>query len=272
MIGLAGQTIGDYIIGEQIAESNNIALYMAHHPAIPHKVCIKVLSTQNLADEQRLIRFEREALTISRFDPKCCVVPMYDYWCEDDAAYLVLKYLGGGSLKDRLKLDGPLPLEGVVEIYERLTIALEAAHSQQIVHRDIKPSNVLFDEQGKAYLADFGIVKYKDSDLTVSREILGTPAYLAPEQIRTQPVSPQTDIYALGLMLYECVVGDRPFQASNAVEVMVKQIQLPMPTVSLPDTYQERMINEVIRSATQKAPGDRYPSVRDMMSVLRLVA
>ena len=155
-------------------------------------------------------------------------MPLYDYWREPGVAYLVMRLLRGGSVRTLLE-GGPLPLEMVDRLMEQISQALAAAHRVGVVHRDLKPANILLDEDGNAYLADFGIAKNLGNldDLTQADAVVGSPNYISPEQIRSEFVRPQTDIYCLGVMLYELLTGALPFSGPTPIDVMHDHLTRP---------------------------------------------
>lgn len=272
MSKLVGQNLNGYELVEYIGEGSYGGVYKASHPNIPHPVVVKVLLKRHLENAEAMARFEAEATVIARLNHHPNVVPIYDYWREDHGAFLVLKYLGGGSLRDRLRQQIALPLDDVLTVMDRLVDVLAFAHDSGVIHRDLKPENVLFDEQGSVYLADFGIAKQTNVDLTMPNSILGTPGYLAPEQIVARPVSPQTDIYALGIMLYECLVGERPFSDKHAFNVLLKHLTEPMPLFFCKDAEVQTQINHVLQKAAAKKPEDRYTNISDMIVDLKTAA
>jgi hypothetical protein len=182
-----------------------------------------------------------------------------------------MRQMKGGSLEEVLQEAGSWNPESAARLIDQVASALEAAHQQGIVHRDLKPANILLDEDGNAYLSDFGIAKELggDSEATATGAILGTPAYLTPEQVQSQPVTPQTDIYALGILLYELLVGDHPFPDTSTGELVTMHLTQPLPYVR--DTHPElpAAVDGVIQRATAKNPADRYPSALSLAQDFR---
>jgi WD40 repeat protein/DNA-binding CsgD family transcriptional regulator len=198
-------------------------------------------------------------------------VPLYDYWRGPDGAYLVMRWLRGGSLQDALE-EGPFSLEAAATLLDQVASALATAHANGIVHRDLKTSNILLDEEGNAYLADFGIAKELSQplDSPLLEELpIGSPS---PEQARGEPVTPQTDIYSLGIVLYEILIGMQPFPGLNAIEHLFKHINDPIPSIETPDPHVQDEINEVIQRATAKNPKHRYGDVLEMAVAFREAA
>ena len=214
---LSGRAIRGYDLGERIGAGGFGAVYRAVQPLIEREVAIKIILPQYADHPDFIRRFEAEAQLVARLEHPY-IVPLYDYWREPGVAYLVMRLLRGGSLHALLK-DGPLPLETVAVLLEQVGAALHAAHRVGVIHRDLKPANVLLDEDGNGYLADFGIAKNLSDpdleDLTQVGAMIGSPAYSSPEQIRSDPVRPQADIYCLGVLVYELLAGQKPFQGRH---------------------------------------------------------
>ncbi len=259
MTNLVGQTLQDYIIRELIGEGGYGAVYKAHQPKIERDVAIKIILPEHAAKPEFEQRFATEAKLVAQLEHPH-IVPLYDYWQDDTGAYLVMRYIRGGSLRDLLKQQGALSFAQIIRILDQITSALEAAHESGIVHRDLKPDNILIDERGNAYLTDFGIAKSTktDSQITGTDAIVGTWTYISPEQIEGKPVSPQTDIYALGFMLYEMVTGLHPFAGTAVTMMIMKHIQEPLPTVHNHRPDAPETIDHIIARATEKAPAERY--------------
>lgn len=269
---IIGTVISGYKIERHVANGSHGEVYKAMHPAIDHPVVLKVMRTDQPEVEELLVRFEAEADIIARLGQHPHIVPIYDFWRGSSGAYLVLKWIDGGSLRDHLDEFGPLKLQRCVEVLDDLADALGMAHDAGIVHRDIKPGNILFDEQGKVYLSDFGIAKQQGKNITAPGTVLGTPAYLAPEQILSEPVNSSTDVYSLGLTIYEALTGQRPFTGALAGQVMMQQLSQPVPLIIMENEQVATAINAVIQRATAKKPEDRYINVRDMASEFRTAA
>lgn len=256
--------IGRYEIKEEIGRGGMATVYLGHDLNFQRDVAIKVLPPQFSHDPTFHERFQKEARTIALLEHNA-VVPVYDYGEEGDWPYLVMRYMAGGSLADRLK-SGPLPLEKAADVTQRMGAALDKAHKQNFIHRDLKPGNVLFDDEDYAYLADFGIVRLAESTHTVT--MIGTPDYMTPEQIRGMDVDYRSDIYQLGILLFEMLAGQKPFVANDTAALMYKHTHDPVPDVrqwnqGLPDGCEA-----VIGRAMAKEPADRYDSAGEMAAAL----
>lgn len=272
MTSLVGKNISGYQVLEYIGMGNAGSVYKAQHPQIPHPVALKVLRKSLLDNPEAVFRFESEAEVIVSLSEHPNIVPIYDYWRDDDGAYLVLKFLNGGSLRDTLNANGRLEFADLLYILDKLAGVLSHAHERGVVHRDLKPENVLFDEDQNVYLADFGIAKRADIDITHPRAIVGTPGYLAPEQIKKRAITPQTDIYALGIMIYECLTGDRPFDDPRPLRVAMKHLQEPVPLLLHRDPIFQVRMNNIIQKATAKNPAERYAQVQELIADLHMAA
>ncbi len=269
MEDLTGKVISDYRILQMIGKGSHGVVYRATHPSMPEPVVIKILSAEHLKDPELAKRFASEADVIAHLNKHPNIIPIYDYWSDDEGAYLVLKHLDGGTLRDLLNQHGALSLTQAVYLLDKVASALHAAHNAGIVHRDVKPSNIMFDVAGLVYLGDFGIAKRSDLKLTAPGTVLGTPAYLAPEQILADTITFRTDIYSLGILLYECLTGQRPFQAKMAGQVMMQHLNMPVPNIPFESPDLATRINAVIQKATAKDPSDRYSNVMDMAGDFR---
>jgi tRNA A-37 threonylcarbamoyl transferase component Bud32 len=263
---LAGQMLGQYELRELIGAGGMGAVYRGYQANLKREVAVKVLVAQLAQQPGYLERFNREAETAAALEHRH-IIPIYDYGTQQGISYVVMRLLSGGTLADRLAQHAeqgkPLPSLGeIANVLEQLASALDYAHSQGVIHRDIKPSNVMFDNQGSAYLVDFGIAKLVEAThaLTGTGATMGTPSYMSPEQWRAETLSPATDQYALGVMTYSLVTGKVPFEAPTPYALMHKHLnEIPTPPqVIRPDAPQA--VNEVLNRAMAKQPGDRFPT------------
>ena len=263
------QGIRGYDLKEVIGSGAYGVIHRAVQPVIGRDVAVKIIHPRFANDPAFIRRFESEAQTIARLEHPH-IVPLYDYWRESDGAYLVMRLFRGGNLQAGLEL-GPWPLDRIQRLLDHIGPALEAAHRQGIVHRDIKPANILFDEDQNAYLSDFGIAHDSLEKRDRARDGEGTarPDYLSPEQLQDGPISPQTDIYSLGAILYEMLTGEKPFASPNSVKSIQNHLLATVPPVSStrPDLPAE--IDDVVRQATEKEPGKRFASVMAMAEAFR---
>ncbi len=272
MDNLSGQQIKGYELRERIGTGGFGAVYKAQQSTVNREVAIKIILPHFSNHPDFIRRFENEAQLVARLE-HLHIVPLYDYWRDPDGAYLVMRWLRGGSLRDALQ-KGPFTAEQAASLMDQLSAALSAAHRSHVIHRDLKPGNILLDEDGNAYLADFGIAKdlSLSAGVTEPDAIIGSPDYLAPEQARGEIVTPATDVYSLGVVLYEMLIGEHPFPNLNSVERLYKHLNEPIPLISnLPEDIRSA-VNDVIQKATAKNPIDRYDDVLDMATAFRTAA
>lgn len=267
---LNGTTIKGYELVERIGAGGFGAVYRAYQSSINREVAIKIILVGWANHPEFIRRFETEAQVIARLEHPH-IVPLYDYWRDITGAYMVMRYLRGGSVQDALH-DGPYGLEPASRLLDQVASALALAHRSGVVHRDIKPGNLLLDEDGNAYLGDFGIAKdllSAQAAQTTPGSVIGSLDYISPEQARNEPITPQTDIYSLGVTLFEMITGDHPFQDRSAVEQLFHHINDPLPVIDdLPAEVREA-VNAVIQTATAKAPSRRYPDALALAAAFR---
>ena len=267
------QNIKGYELQERIAAGGFGAVYKARQSTLGREVAVKVILPSLASKPDFIRRFEAEAQLVARLE-HMNIVPLFDYWREPDGAYLVMRYMRGGSLHNYLHNQGSLPIEDAYNMLSQVAQGLHVAHRSQVIHRDIKPGNILLDEDGNGYLGDFGIAKDygNPENLTAPDSFVGSAEYLAPEQARSEPVTPRTDIYSLGVVLYEMLVGDHPFPGLDTVSYIFKHIQEPLPEVTTLDDNIQDAVNAVIQKATAKDPKHRYEDVIEMVQALRQAA
>jgi serine/threonine-protein kinase len=244
---------GRYRLDEQLGGGITAEVWAATDLELDRKVAVKLLARE--ADPRR---FRREAQAVgSLAHPNICT--LYDYGETDARTFMVLQYLPGGSLEKRL--DGtPLPDGDTERIARELAAALEHAHARGVVHRDLKPANVLFDGSGRAKLADFGIARLGDeAGLTSAGTVLGTAAYLAPEQAAGEPATPASDVYAFGLILFRMLTGRLPFESRDALELAAMHRDRAPPSVTAFRADPPARLESVTFAALAKSPSDRPP-------------
>jgi len=259
----------DYEILGQIGEGGFGAVYQAYQPSIDRHVAIKVILPEYANDPEFIQRFEREAQFVARLEHPN-IVPLYDYWRDQEGAFLVMRLLRGGNLSQALR-EGAWSLEQSARLLDQIATALDFAHRQGVVHRDIKPENIFFDEEGNAYLSDFGIAKAlaKPSDLTMAGDIIGSLLYISPEQAQSKPVTIQSDLYSLGVVMYVVLTGQHPYRDETPASLLLKQIQQPLPALSdlRPDLPVD--LDDVLQQMTAKEPADRYPNAQAYADAFR---
>ncbi|MEW6567274.1 MAG: protein kinase [Chloroflexota bacterium] len=263
MASLVGKPLGRYLLMEQVGLGGMAAVYKAYDARENRVVALKVLATVLAEDAKFSLRFQREAKIVSDLiHPN--IVPVWDYGEADGRAYLVMPFLSVGSLADRLR-NGPLQPSECGRIFGQVASALEFAHSRGVVHRDLKPSNILLDEKGNALLSDFGLAQIQDASISLTGSaLLGTPAYLSPEQARGDKVEARSDQYSLGIILFQLSTGQLPFDAETPMAVAIKQVHEPLPLPRKVNPNVPEVVERVILKATAKDPNDRFPSVAEM--------
>jgi serine/threonine protein kinase/ligand-binding sensor domain-containing protein len=269
MADLIGHMLGQYQIIEQIGVGGMATVYKAYQASMDRYVAIKVLPQQLAEDPEFIGRFEQEALTIAHLENKH-ILPVYDYGHHNGYTYLVMRYVGTGTLKD-LVAQGPLPLADAVHYLAQLADALQYAHDHGVVHRDVKTSNVLTGENRECYLTDFGIAKLAAgaAHFTGTGSVIGTPAYMSPEQCNGLPVDARSDIYSLGIVLYEMLTGALPFEAETPVAVVLKQINEPLPPPRNLNPAIPEAVEQVLFRALAKEPDDRFQSCQSFADALQ---
>jgi serine/threonine-protein kinase len=284
---LNGRRLGRYEITGLLGRGGMAAVYRAHDTALRRDVALKVLYPQYAGDTALVQRFQREAVLAANLDHPN-ILPIYDVGEADGLVYIAMRLLSGRSFADILRLRRSLPLAELTPIVEQIASALDYAHARQIVHRDIKPANILIEGLGDAesgmggeaaiphaVLTDFGIAKSLDpmtTGLTVTGVLIGTPEYMAPEQIRgSQTVDARADIYALGVLVYRALTGRRPFEGGTQ-EILMGHLQGTIPDASSIDPTLPAAVDAVLRQALARAPEQRYRSAGEFARALRSAA
>ncbi len=262
--------IGRYEIEKELAQGGMGLIFLARDPYIQRQVVVKVLMYSRTLDEVYRDFFQREAELIAALEHPC-IVPVYDFGWHGQQPYIVMRYMSGGTLDDRLQ-NGELKLTEIAHIFKRVGEALDAAHARKIVHRDVKPSNILFDSTGEAFLSDFGIAKSKPIADDEGEWLVGTPAYMSPEQVKGVPVDGRSDVYALGVVLYRLLTNQLPFSADSTTALINAHVDLPIPDIrqirnNIPAVWQE-----VVSKAMAKEPNDRYASAGEFAADVNQVA
>ncbi len=268
LIPQAPQGIGRYLLKKEIGRGGMGTVYLGFDPRVERNVAVKILPREFLHDPMFQARFEREAKTIAALDHPA-VVPIHDYGREKGQPYLVMRYMSGGTLTDRLKVSS-LSITEILQILKRIGPALDEAHKLGIFHRDIKPSNILFDKYGHAYLSDFGMVRLDKSttELTGSHAAVGTPGYMSPEQIRGADVDSRSDIYGLGVLLFEMITGKRPYSADTPAMIIVKQMTDPVPHIREVNPNFPREYDIIIKRLMSKKPSERPRTASEVITLL----
>ncbi len=263
------QTLGQYKLTKELGKGGFATVYLAMQSNLNRYVAIKVLHPEFLRDERTLKRFQREALAVARLSHPN-IVGVYDYGEQDGRAYLVMEYIAGNTLKTRL--GRPVSTEFAYDVMKSVGSALDYAHSKGIVHRDIKPANVLFTEDDRIVLSDFGIVRLADDDSSLTRGVIGTPQYMSPEQALGREVDGRSDLYSLGVMLFEMLVGRVPFKGDSAVATLSMHATLPVPSVRDHNPNVSIEVDRVVQRALAKQPEDRFQTGVSLAEALMAAA
>src|SRR5574344_1017053 len=260
-----GQKINDrYEIIRVIGEGGMANVYLANDTILNRKVAVKVLRGDLANDEKFVRRFQREALSASSLNHPN-IVEMYDVGEDDGNFYIVMEYIEGKHLKQLLKKRGRLTVPEVVDIALQITSGLSVAHDSYIIHRDIKPQNILILDNGLCKITDFGIaVAMNSTQLTQTNSVMGSVHYLPPEQANGKGATLQSDIYSMGIVMYELLTGKLPYKGDNAVEIALKHLKEPLPSIREECPNIPQSIENIIIKATAKNPKNRYADAREM--------
>ena len=267
---MKGQKISDrYQIIKSIGEGGMANVYLAYDTILDRNVAVKVLRGDLATDEKFVRRFQREALSASSLsNPN--IVEVYDVGEDNGEYYIVMEYVEGKHLKNLLKKRGKLTVPEVIDIVLQITNGLSVAHDSYIIHRDIKPQNILILDNGLVKITDFGIaVAMNATQLTQTNSVMGSVHYLPPEQASGKGATLQSDIYSIGILMYELLTGKLPFKGDNAVEIALKHLKEPMPSIrdEMPEIPQS--VENIILKATAKNPKNRYADAREMHEDLK---
>src|SRR5262245_48919708 len=259
-----------YRITRKLGAGGMANVYLAEDQELGRRVAIKILNERHANDEQFVERFRREAKNAAGLSHPN-VVSIYDRGEAEGTYYIAMEYVEGRTLKDLIVTRGPSPIPIAIDYIRQVLSALRFAHRNGIVHRDIKPHNVIVDSEGRVKVADFGIARAGTSQMTEAGSIIGTAAYLSPEQARGAPVDQTSDIYSVGIVLYELLTGTVPFTGETPVEIAMKHLsQIPeAPSTLRPEI--PRDLDLVVLRALAKEPADRYRSAKEMDRDLELV-
>jgi serine/threonine protein kinase len=270
---LLGRNLGKYHLVERLGQGGMADVYKAYQPGLARYVALKVIHSHLADDEEFIERFESEAMAVASLrHPN--IVQVFDFDREDDLNYMVMEFVAGFTLeaelkgyKDRQEL---IPLAETVIIFQALAGAIDYAHAREVIHRDLKPGNIMFTPRRRVVLTDFGIARIMSMpSLTSKNAVMGTPAYMSPEQAQGEAVDKCSDIYSLGVILYEMVTGRVPFEGDHPIAIVLKLINesWPLPTSVNPSLPQP--VEQIILKAMNKNPVDRYQTAGEMAQALQ---
>jgi serine/threonine-protein kinase len=269
MSTLLGTTLnGRYRLEARIGAGGMSTVYRAFDEILQRQVAIKLMNREVASDSDQLERFRREARAVAQLSHPH-IVGVIDAGEDEGRPYIVFEYVEGETLKERIRRQGRLPIAEAVAYAIEIARALGAAHARHIVHRDVKPQNVLIDEEGSAKVTDFGIARTLDEEgLTADGRVLGTTDYVSPEQALGQPVTGQSDLYSLGVVLYEMLTGEVPFKGDSQVAVAMKHVREQLPDVQAKRPEVSAALAAVVDSATAKRQEDRYADDAELIADL----
>ncbi len=282
--GLTGATLGNYRVLAPIGRGGMAVVYKGYQASLDRYVAVKVMSN-HLADDQTFVdRFQREAASVAQLRHQN-IVQMYDFGVEATISYMVMEYIEGKTLKDRLthlrKKGEKMSLPDIVETINNIAAALDYAHAHSIIHRDVKPANIMLRGEERlaeltggsvftAVLTDFGIARMLEGvQLTGTGATIGTPDYMSPEQAQGKPAGNASDIYALGIMLYEMLAGELPFIADTPIAVLLKHMQESPPSITIKIPHLPIGLDNVLATALAKNPEDRFKTAGQLATAVQ---
>ena len=269
---LIGKVVNGYEILSQVGQGGMATVFLARQRSMNRNVALKFLPNAFMNDEAYLQRFEREVRIVSQLEHRN-IVPVYDFGEYEGQPYIAMRYMPAGSVEELLAA-GRIPLRRVLSIVEQVASALDYAHQNGILHRDLKPSNILLDDGGGVFITDFGIARILGeggSNIT-TQGVVGTPSYMSPEQARGEPLDGRSDIYSLGVMLFELVTGRRPFDSETPYSIAVMHVTMQPPAPREFDPGVSSAVEGVILRALHKQPDKRYATGGELAQALRLAA
>jgi serine/threonine-protein kinase len=262
---------GRYRVATKIATGGTSTVYRGLDTRLDRPVALKVMDSRYAGDQQFLTRFQLEARTVARLkDPG--LVAVYDQGLDARHPFLVMELIEGGTLRELLTERGPMPPHAVAAVLGPVLGGLAAAHRAGLVHRDVKPENVLISDEGEIKIADFGLVRaVAAAGITSTSVILGTAAYLSPEQVRDGNASPRSDVYAVGIVAYELLTGRTPFSGDSALSVAYQRLDTDVPAPSAVIDGVPEQFDELVGRATARDPADRYADAQEMGADLKAI-
>jgi serine/threonine protein kinase len=270
---LVGKNLGQFHLVELLGQGGMADVYKAYQPSLARYVAIKVIHNHLADDGEFLERFEREAIAVAGLHHHN-IVQVFDFVREDDLYFMVMEYINGPTLEAELKayrdVEKLLPLDETVNLFQALASAIDYAHRQNIIHRDLKPANIMFTPDRRVVLADFGIARLLSvPSYTTKNAVLGTPAYMSPEQAQGGPVDRRSDIYSLGVILYEMVTGRVPYEGNSPVAILLELVSETWPAPTSINPHLPAPVEQVVLTAMRSDPTDRYQTAGEMTQALQ---
>ena len=269
---LIGKVVNGYEILSQVGQGGMATVFLARQRSMNRHVALKFLPNAFMNDAAYLQRFEREVRIVAQLEHRN-IVPVYDFGEFEDQPYIAMRYMPAGSVEELLAA-GRIPLRRVLSIVEQVASALDYAHQNGILHRDLKPSNILLDDGGGVFITDFGIARIlgEGASNITTQGVIGTPSYMSPEQARGEPLDGRSDVYALGVMLFELITGRRPFESETPYSIAVMHVTMPPPSPRDVDPSVTAAVEAVILRSLHKQPDKRYATAGNLAAALRLAA
>ncbi len=267
---LIGKTVNGYEILSQVGQGGMATVYLARQRSMNRNVALKILPSIFVNDQAYLQRFEREVKIVSQLEHRN-IVPVYDFGEYESQPYIAMRYMPAGSVEELLA-QGRIPRPRVVSIVGQVASALDYAHQKGILHRDLKPSNILLDDGGGVFITDFGIARIlgEGSGTITTQGVVGTPSYMSPEQARAEPLDGRSDVYSLGVMLFELTTGRRPFESDTPYSIAIMHVTMPPPTPRQFEPEMSPALEKVIMRALRKKREERFGSAGELAEALRL--
>ncbi|MEW5960483.1 MAG: protein kinase, partial [Chloroflexota bacterium] len=270
---LVGKSLGQYHLVERLGQGGMADVYKAYQPSLARYVAIKIVHGHLADDDEFLERFEREAIAVAGLHHPN-IVQVFDFAREDDLYYMVMEFIDGPTLEAELRAHRDnhklLPLAETVALFQALASAIDYAHNQKVVHRDLKPANIMFAPDRRVVLADFGIARLLSvPGYTTKNAVLGTPAYMSPEQAQGEPVDRRSDIYSLGVILYELVTGRVPYEGDNPMAILVELVTGAWPSPTSINPHLPAPVEQVVLRAMRQNPDERYQAAGELAQALQ---
>lgn len=258
-----------YKIIRKLGEGGTAKVYLAYDQIDERNVSLKILKKENI-DDRKVKKFKKEAETLALLDDEN-IVKIYDVGQDDNLHYIAAEYIDGMTLKDYIRTCSPIPVEEIVKLSQQILHGVKHAHERGVVHKDLKTQNILLDEHKNVKITDFGIADIMDEDVTRTQSLMGTPQYIAPEILNRESLTAQSDLYSVGIVMYEMCVMQVPFVGEKAAYIMIKQMSQPLPSIIAQRADIPQSLENVIIKATAKKLNNRYQNAKEMIDDLNHV-